>query len=260
MRHFRCVTARTKDEIADAQRLRWSVFGEEEGLLAESCCFEGREIDARDDDSRTIHLVVYDGHQPVGTMRLLAAIDEDMRDKTGLVGLDLESRFDLCTLISPGIVPAEVTRFCVLRRYRRSGAAGALFSGLCEESTRRGITHWVAAANMETDVAEDADLAYRTLRRQNLGSERFRIEPRSSSSLTTPRRHPYYSEEQRRLAEGNGRGIEPPRTLTFFARSLGARYAGPPVYDTHFGVFALPLVATVPMRRASRADRLSAFQ
>jgi hypothetical protein len=251
MQDFRCVIARTAGEIAEAQRLRWRVFGEEEGLLAGSSCVAGREVDSGDDDDRMTHFIVYAGREPAGTIRLLEANEEEEeRADTGLIGLHLESKFDLGALAAPGVVPAEVTRFCLLRRYRRSRAAGALFSALCAESACRGITHWVAAANMETDVAEDAALAYRAIRERNLVSERFRIEPRSFASPASLGRRPYYSEEQRRLAgESNGRAVDPPRTLMLFARGMGARYAGPPVYDAYFGVFALPLVATLPLDR-----------
>ena len=109
---------------------------------------------------------------------------------------------------------AEVTRFCVLRRYRCTGVAAALFAGLFAESQRRGITHWVAGANMETDFAEDAALAYRVARAQHLVSSRFHAAPRVPPPARTPRQRPLYTEAQRlRAAGGDLAGISLPRPL-----------------------------------------------
>jgi putative hemolysin len=235
---FRCVIARTEQEIIDAQRVRWKVYVEEEELLPASAGSDGREIDARDDCEGTTHLLVYDGLEPVGTVRLL--------EPSGGLGLDLESKFDLGALSAPGIAPAEVTRFCVLRRYRCTGVTTALFSGLHEESARRGITHWVAGANMGTDCADDAALAYRVACEQELMSPRFHTEPRAHELTATARQRRCYTDEQRLRARGGDlAGLELPRTLSLFAKRMGARYIGSPAYDAYFNVFALPLVATL---------------
>src|SRR5207249_800049 len=101
------------------------------------------EIDARDDQEGTIHLLVYAGAEPVGTVRLLPARPE--RAAGGCLGLDLEGKFDLGAFLRPGMVAAEVTRYCVLRRYRGTGVTGALYLALRAESRRRGITHWFSA-------------------------------------------------------------------------------------------------------------------
>jgi putative hemolysin len=246
MRHFRCIIARTEREIIDAQRLRWKVYGEEEGLLPASACIGGRELDALDYRDATTHLLVYEGHEAVGTVRLLEPSAGVEERQSGRVGLDLESKLDLSAFAQPGIVPAEITRFCILRQYRRTGVAKALFSALHAESERRGITHWVAGANMETDCAEDAVLAYRVAHEKNLMNDRFAVAVRADERPQTPRRRPCYTGEQRlRAQEGDIAGIKLPRTLSVFATSMCARFIGPPVYDTYFNVFALPLVASI---------------
>jgi putative hemolysin len=235
---FHCVIARTTQEITDAQRLRWTVYGEEEALLPASARVDGRETDARDYCEGTTHLLVYDGAEAVGTVRLL--------EPSGRFGLDLDSKFDLGALSAPGIAPAEVTRYCVLRQYRCTGVTSALFAGLYAESARRGVTHWVAGANMGTDCAEDAALAYQVACAQSMINERFRAEPRDQDCPETPRRRPGYTEEQRlRGQRGDLAGLELPRTLALFARRMGARYIGAPAYDAYFNVFALPLVASL---------------
>lgn len=246
MQTFRCVIARTARQIKDAQRLRWTVYGEEEGILPPSAQTDGREIDARDYCEGTTHFLVYEGQEAVGTVRLL--------EPRGGLGLDLDATFDLGALSAPGIAPAEVTRYCVLRQYRRTRVTATLFSALFAESARRGVTHWVAGANMGTDCAEDAALAYRVACAQRLLDDRFHAAPRAHERPETPRRRPGYTEEQRsRARDGELTGLELPRTLSLFANRMGARYIGSPAYDAYFNVFALPLVATLADIAAPRA-------
>jgi L-ornithine Nalpha-acyltransferase len=253
MQSYRSIIARTAQEITDAQRLRWTVYGEEEALLPASARVDGREIDARDYCEGTTHFLVYDGQEAVGTVRLL-----EPSSALGL-DLDLDAKFDLGALSAPGIAPAEVTRYCVLQRYRRTRVATALFLRLFKESSRRGITHWVAGANMGTDCAEDAALAYRVACAQKLVTPRFHAEPRDRERPDTPRRRPCYTEEQRRRAEeGDLTGLELPRTLSLFANRMGARYIGSPAYDAYFNVFALPLVATLADIAAQQATATTA--
>lgn len=247
VQNFRCVIARTMQQINDAQRLRWTVYGEEEGLLPASARSDGREIDARDCCEGTTHFLVYEGQEAIGTVRLL--------EPRGGLGLDLDASFDLGALSAPGIAPAEVTRYCVLRKYRRTRVTATLFSALQAESARRGITHWVAGANMGTDCAEDAALAYRVARAQQLLNDRFHTEPRAHERPETPRRRPCYTEEQRlRAQSGDLAGLELPRTLSLFANRMGARFIGSPAYDAYFNVFALPLVATLADITAPRVS------
>jgi putative hemolysin len=260
MQTFRCVIAKTELEIMDAQRVRHAVYVEEEGLLPASVGVGGREIDGLDYLDTTVHFLVYAGLEPVGTVRLLRGGPSSPAAAEGKrLGLDIESKLNLDSLAVPGVVTGEVTRFCVRRRYRRTGVTGALFAGLRDESARLGITHWVAGANMETDCVEDAVLAYRLAFEKNLINPRFSAEPRDRRFPRTPRRRPYYNEEQRRRGmDGELTGLELPRTLSLFAAGMGARFIGPPVFDAYFDIFALPLVAAladIPAQRARSTER-----
>lgn len=256
MRSFHSIVARTSREIEDAQRVRYQVYVEEEGLLPASVGVDGREVSPLDEQATTLHLLIYEGDEPVGTVRLLEAkrpFDE------ARFGLDLESKVDLRALALPGLVPAEVTRYCVLRRYRRTGVTAALFEGLFVESLRRGVTHWVAGANMETDVPEDAEIAYRVVIDKALASDRFRAEARGPAPALARRARPLYTDSQRsRALSGDLAGIELPPTLSLFAYRMGARFLGPPIYDAYFDVFALPLVsalADIAARRRAPSRR-----
>ena len=55
----------------------------------------------------------------------------------------------------------------------------------------------------------------------------------------------YTEAERLRAAGGDLTGIALPRTLSLFAKRMGARFVGPPLYDGHFNVFALPLVTAL---------------
>jgi len=214
MTRYSGTLARTAAEIAEAQRLRWQVYGEEEKLLPPSACQDGREVDARDAEPGTAHFIVRAGADVVGTVRLLFPAPTRA----------------LAALAPWGCAPAEITRFCVRRAYRNTGVTPALFAALRAESVRRGITHWVAAANTETTIAREAAFACRIARAKGYVAE---PSPGGGRDQTAP-------DLDYVLAS-----LDLPRTLSVFARRMGARFAGCPIYDPYFGVFALPLVVAL---------------
>jgi putative hemolysin len=239
MSAIRLVVAESEAQIVDAQSVRHRVYVDEERLLDAPAHASERELDGLDFIDETRHLIVYCEKQPVGTVRL-------SRTSAQRPSLDLESKFRLSGFSTPNLFLAEVTRYCVLSRYRSTRVAAALFTGLLAESARLGISHWVAAANMQTDSAEDAAIAHQLTQRRGLGAEHFRAEPREPDALLPRARCNLYDLEQRsRAARGDYTNLELPRTLSLFATRLGARYMGPPVYDPYFNIFALPLVAVL---------------
>jgi hypothetical protein len=157
----------------------------------------------------------------------------DRRDEVAIFRYGLIA--DL-THMEPG-APGTYAR---LQEYRCTGVTRALLSGLRDESERRGITHWVAGANMETDFAEDAALAYRVAHDKDLISRHFHAVARAAHPARMARTRPGYTDEQRLRAQGGDRaGLELPRVLSLFSRWMGARFIGAPVYDAYFNVFAL---------------------
>ncbi|MDB4981782.1 MAG: hypothetical protein JWM82_2534 [Myxococcales bacterium] len=246
---LRCARARTPREIADGQRVRFRVYVEEERLLSSMAGREGREIDERDDDAGTVHLVAYDGEEPVGTVRLLRA--RPTLEAEPRLGLELESTFTLAAM-GPGVVAGEVTRYCVARSHRGTRVAGMLYALLRAESARCGITHWFASANMQTDSPEDAALVYELVCRRRLVDDVFAATPRATAPPGLARRLSCYTSEQRRRARrGDDDALPLPVPVALFAARMGARYIGPPAFDATFGVFALPLVASPYYSRVS---------
>ena len=254
MATYRCTVAGSTEEIRQAQRLRWQVYGEEERMLPRTVALNGREVDARDEGRATSHLLIFRDSESVGTVRLVRAggpgTASDVRAAGGL-GLDLATKVNLDRFARPDIALGEVTRYCVLRQYRCTAVTHALWQALRAESRRLGITHWVAGANMETNAPEDADLAYQMAKDQGLLSDQSCAALSSVPAPSPPTRRLYTDEQHRRAAAGDRRGLELPRVLSLFAKRMGARFIGRPIYAGFFAVFALPLVvslaeATVP--------------
>jgi putative hemolysin len=258
---FQCVIAASRRHLDDALRVRWSVFGEELGLVAGPKPAAPREVSSFDTLETTAHVVVYAGERPVATARLLLPNAEVARASGQRLGLDLEEKFDLSPLVAAGLVMAETTRFCILRDWRGSEVVAHLVNGLYQESRRLGVTHWVASANTETDSLEDARLAFLVAARQGLVSHRWHVEPREPPHAPPAPHAPFYTPEARRRAREQGlEGLRLPRTLSLFARKLGARFIGGPIYDAHFRRCSLPLVTVlddVPASALARSEGAS---
>jgi hypothetical protein len=256
---LRLIVARDSKAVADAKQVRWQVYREEEGMLPADAALAELQVEALHAERKNIDLVAYFGAEPVGTLRLHVGRLSSAPAGGGL-GLELESKFVLSGFDQPGTLPAEVTRFCVVRAFRGTRVAALLFSGLRRQSELHGVTHWLAEANMETDSSEDADIAYRLVQQRQLVSRDFAARARAASG-PPPRAHrAAYTDEQRQVARaGCLTGLKLPRTLALFASKMGARYLGAPSYDTYFNVFALPLAvrladlgqASVPRVRAA---------
>jgi hypothetical protein len=245
MPNLTCLVASSDEQREDAARLRREVYRDEESMPLSP------ESPQREKSDSISHLVAYVDGAPVGSVRLVIASPHDGAGP-GRFGLELESCFTLSGFEAPGTVLAEVTRFCVLRRFRGSRVAAALFDLLRLESRRRGVTHWVAAANMETDIAEDAQLTYRLIEARGLLEDAWRAQPCDAPSTPTLGFRPAFTPEQRlKASQGELGGLKLPRTLNLFATKMGARYIGPPAYEPRFRVFALPLaveLATLTQR------------
>ena len=193
----------------------------------------------RDEGAET-ELLVYARDEPVGTLRLrvVRPLDDDSEP---LAGLELASKFSFRGFEEPSVVVGEISGFCILRRYRGTRVAALLFGALRSESARRGVTHWLAAANTETDSADEADIVYRLLCSQRLVSSAFHAESRGGKPLPPASRFIYTPEERKRASRGELEALRLPRVLALFAGKMGARYIGYPAYDRDFKVFATPL-------------------
>lgn len=241
-REIWCHIASTKQELDDALRVRWEVFSQEKGYVKEETFRVSREVDVLDTLESTVHIVAYVSDRPVGTARLLLANPRIARENELLFGIDLDLKFDLSPLHRSGILIAETTRVCVLHEYRRAGVFDVIYAALRRESLARGVTHWVASANTETDDLDDARIAHRVAGRMGLLSDKWAVVPRHSGpSSQSPRISLYSTEERERAARGDLLGLRFPATLRLYARK-GARFIGGPIFDPKFRMCSMPLV------------------
>lgn len=201
-------------------------------------------------------LLVYAGDEPVGALRL--RVVRPVEGGEPLAGLELASKFSFRGFEEPSVVVGEIGGFCVLRRYRGTRAASLLFGALRSESARRGVTHWLAAANTETDSAEEADIVYRLLCSQRLVSSAFHAEARGTKNSPLASRFIYTPDERQRASRGELHSLRLPRVLALFAGKMGARYIGYPAYDRDFKVFATPLAVELAELGGTVRDRTTA--
>ncbi|RKG70318.1 GNAT family N-acetyltransferase [Corallococcus sp. CA054B] len=245
MSSLSCRVATAQRELDDALRIRYRVFGEEMRMLGPKRPRAPREADCFDTLRSTSHVVVYAGAEPVATARLLTPNAEVAAFADTVMGLDIEKKLDLSELVAPGRVFAETTRYCVTRSYRNS-AVLRLQAGLYRESRRRGVTHWIAAANMETDSQEEADLYFLAAARRGWVSDGFRVRTREfPPSPSEPLAARLTAEERAQAREGHLDALRMPPVLSLFADKMGARFIAPPHFDPAFNRFTVPLVAAL---------------
>ncbi|ATB34439.1 GNAT family N-acyltransferase [Melittangium boletus] len=256
-----CRVATTLRHLDDALNVRYAVFGSELGLLGGSALAAPREVNCFDTLETTSHVVVYADEVPVATTRLLLPNQEVARATGGRWGLALEDKVDLSSVGGTGLLFAESTRLCILHPWRHSEALLWLLAGLYWESRRRGVTHWIASANMETDCGEDARLIHQVAKHKGWLSQRWHVPNHPSPPPPETPLVPLYSEWERAGARrGQLDGLRMPGVLSFFARKMGARFISEPIYDPAFQRYSLPLVAAlneIPASTLRRFDALS---
>lgn len=244
MSSIHCCIAESKKQLDDALRLRFCVFGEELGLLAGSNPIP-RELDSFDTLESTVHFLAYVEGKAAGTVRLLLPNAEIAQASGQRFGFHLEHYFDLSAMAQSNIAPAELTRFCIQKPYRRSPLLLHLYEAMRQESLRRGITHWIASANTETDSMEDALIMGAVAESIGLCSGVRGIVRRLSIAGPQQPRRPFYSADERsRAYAGKLSGLALPKPLQSFSK-LGARFVSAPIYDSRFQSCSMPLVAEV---------------
>ncbi|RKI01237.1 GNAT family N-acyltransferase [Corallococcus sp. AB038B] len=258
--HWRWRVATTQRDLDDVARIRWAVFGGEMGLLHEQWSVSRREMTCIDTLDTTVHLLVHAGSEAVATMRVALPNAEVAANLGGTVGLEMAQRVDLSRVIQPGMAFAEPSRFCVLPKWRRTEAVTWLQTAMYTESRRRGVTHWIASANLETDSPEDALLSWQVAASRGWLSPRWRVDvPDPWQAPVHPRNRFYTPEERARAEQGQLDGLRLPRSPSLFASTMGARFISEPLYDAYFQWFTLPLVMALDEIPADSLARFNAL-
>ncbi|MCZ2847883.1 GNAT family N-acetyltransferase [Modestobacter sp. VKM Ac-2978] len=235
-RSYTTALATHADDVAAAQRLRWSVFAQEGGaLLAPSAAALERDVDEWDE--LCDHLLVRDvaTGEVVGTYRLLPP------ERAAAAGRSYgDGEFDLSrhAALRPGLV--EAGRSCVHPDHRTGTVITALWAGVLRYVLERGATHLAGCASVPlTDGGATVAGVWEAVRTRHLASADLRVVPHLPFDVMAP-------PQPERL-------VVPPLLRAYL--KLGARVCGRPAYDPAFGtadLYVLLAVADIPDRVLAR--------
>ena len=213
--------AASRQEVLEAQRLRYRVFAQEMGARLPGA---GRGIDEDEFDAHCDHLLVRDRLSGVvaGTYRVLPP---EAAGSTG--GLYADREFDLTCLQPLRFGMVEVGRACVHPAYRNAAVMLFMWSALARYMVEGGYGHFVGSASISLD--DGGHLAASVFRRvsgERLSPEDLRVFPRN--------RFPLDRFEPREPA-----GIPP---LLKGYLGMGAWVCGEPALDPDFNCADLPIL------------------
>jgi putative hemolysin len=226
--------AKHQDEVREAQKLRFDVFGTEMGARL-STKVPGHDIDLFDDYCE--HLLVRHGESGlvIGTYRVLTPAQAK---RAGSTYSDTE--FDLTRLRDMRQRMVELGRSCVHAEHRQGGVIMALWGALFEFMDRNRLDTMIGCASIPMlhngMVTGDAAASiWNQLRQSHLADIQYHVRPR----LPLP-----IDELDRDLP------IEPPALIKGYLR-LGAKVLGAPAWDPDFNTADLPMMmrtADLPAR------------
>lgn len=207
--------ASTREEVREAQALRYRVFGEEMGAKLKGGA--GLDHDEFDDDCQ--HLLVRESSsgRVVGCTRVLT--DENA---ARLGRFYSEGEFELGAVTRLRGRLLEVGRTCIAPEFRQGSAIAVLWSGLAGFIQINGFDYLFGCASVPLgDEDIQAAAIMNRLRRHALAPEHLRVTPRSPL-LTT--------QESSAVLDA-----PLPALLRAYVR-LGAKACGEPCRDPDFGV------------------------
>jgi len=158
------------EEIAQAQRLRWEVFAEEQGAR-----LAGNGLDQDDFDPWCDHLLVRDlsTDSVVGTYRILPP------HRAYLLGrCYAETEFDLTPLEPLRSTMVELGRSCVHPDYRSGAVINLLWAGLARYMQKGGYQYLIGCPSISmADGGQLAASVYATLQAQHACPDALRTRP-----------------------------------------------------------------------------------
>jgi putative hemolysin len=220
--------AKHQDEVREAQRLRYEVFGKEMGARLPQTV-AGHDIDLFDDYCED--LLVRDGVSGavIGTYRVLTPAQAK---RVG--GTYTDTEFDLTRLRFMRERMVELGRSCVHAEHRHGGVILALWGALFEFMARNQLDTMIGCASIPMlhngIVSGDAAASmWKQLSKTNLASIEFHALPRL----------PLPIEEL-----DSDLPVEPPALIRGYLR-LGAKILGAPAWDPDFNTADLPMLMQV---------------
>ena len=232
--------ARSITEVAEAQRIRFKVFGEEMGATLPSAEL-GLDIDRF--DKYCEHLLVRDhgDNKVVGTYRILPP---EQAVKAG--GYYSETEFDISRLLHLRDRMVEVGRSCVHPDYRDGATITQLWSGLADYIGKHGHEYLIGCASISMgDGGHYAASVYNKVHKLHAAPAEYRVFPHCRLPL-----------------ESLNQNLEVtiPPLIKGYLR-LGAYIAGEPAWDPDFNcadLFILMPVSRMNPRYARHFMRKAA--
>ncbi len=217
--------AKHQDEVREAQKLRFDVFGTEMGARLSSQV-PGHDVDLFDDYCE--HLLVRNTEtaQVIGTYRVLTPAQAK---RAG--GTYSDTEFDLTRLRDVRHQMVELGRSCVHAQHRHGGVIMALWGALFEFMDRNRLHTMIGCASipMLHNGLVSGDVAasiWHQLRHTHLAGVQHHVRPR----LPLP-----VDELDPTLP------VEPPALIKGYLR-LGAKVLGAPAWDPDFNTADLPMM------------------
>ena len=226
--------ARTSDELAETQRLRYRIFAGEMGAQIHDA---GTGLDRDRYDPHCRHLYVRDK----GTGAIVACTRILTDDRAGFAGgFYSGGEFDLGLLEHLPGRSMEIGRTCVDPAYRGGAVIALLWSGLADMILREGFDYLFGCASVGLeDGGANAHAVIDTLRAQYLSPPWHRVRPRNPLPLPDAR-----PTQPARM---------PPLLKAYV--SLGARACGEPYWDPEFNCADVFMLLNVPDLNPSYARR-----
>lgn len=139
MSRYHAIVARSAEDLDAVFRLRYRIYVQRMGIVAEDHPFvcHGRLMDPW--DARSTQLLLRCGDEPVGTLRLTTACSGP---------LELEEYRDVTAYIGPRRNTGEITRLMVLKHHRSMIATGRLFWRLWHTMRVTGVWRILAAGKV----------------------------------------------------------------------------------------------------------------
>ena len=226
--------AKHQDEVREAQKLRFDVFGTEMGARL-STKLPGHDMDLFDDYCE--HLLVRHSASGmvIGTYRVLTP---EQAQRVGSTYSDTE--FDLTRLRSMRKRMVELGRSCVHAEHRQGGVIMALWGALFEFMDRNRLDTMIGCASipmLHNGVINGNAAAsiWRQLRQTHLADIQHHVRPRLPLPIDLM---------------DHDLTIEPPALIKGYLR-LGAKVLGAPAWDPDFNTADLPMMmrtADLPAR------------
>ncbi len=230
--------AKHQDEVREAQRLRFDIFGTEMGARL-STKVAGHDIDLFDDYCE--HLLVRETEtgQVIGTYRVLTP---EQAKRAGSTYSDTE--FDLTRLRDLRGRMVELGRSCVHADHRHGGVIMALWGALFEFMDRNRLDTMIGCASIPMQYegphgmvggGHAAASIWRQVREKHMASIEYHVRPRL----------PLPVEELDDTLH-----VAPPALIKGYLK-LGAKVLGAPAWDPDFNAADLPMMmrlADLPTR------------